>query len=218
MGLEVELPNTGSTNHYLLDPNHIAFVYVNHDECVPNPLEECDGYGMIQSFCTRHVNFCHPDEIEDDDDRVALSYFEHGACRWGVAGTMGNMPDFMWDGVEIAGVWYPDDCVREVADSRQLKGTVRRAWMKKQAESACKVYTAWCNGYVYFTRVTVYKIRRTEDGICYNREDDYRFDEALFDEGCGGFFDQESLVEFVEDNLKWVVEKLEIQLPVEVKS
>lgn len=91
--------------------------YLVQDSDCANPLEDCDGLGSIRSLNRRHHNHIDRDEavaiLESDKDAVALSYFEHGLCKWGVEGTMSAMADFNWDGVSLAGVWIPDDCVRE---------------------------------------------------------------------------------------------------------
>lgn len=124
--------------------------YLIRDDTCDNPLETRDGIGAIYSLSHRHNNHKSADEVqsilENDPDAVPLSYFEHGQCLWDVAGgaRIGSCPDMQWDGVAFAGVWVPDDCVRESYTGQD--GKTRREWMIKQAESACREYTAWCNG------------------------------------------------------------------------
>ncbi len=99
--------------HRKLDDGRMVIGYLMHDSDCANPLEDCDGMGDIHSFGRRHRNSVSPDEISGmkyGEYAVPLSYFEHGLCKWGVAGTMSNMPDFCWDGVGYAGAWVPDSC------------------------------------------------------------------------------------------------------------
>ena len=95
--------------------------FLAHDDDCQNPLENCDGMGSIHSFSRKHSNHKTPEEIQsgvaDSVLRltVLLSYFEHGQCRWGVAGTMSGMADFRWDGVGFAGMWVPDkSCLEHI--------------------------------------------------------------------------------------------------------
>ena len=216
--LVLVLPDPGNTVHVEIGPDHVGFVRIDYDECPVNPLDDCDGMGTIYSFNQRHHSFKHPDELEDDPDRVALSYFEHGNCVWGVQGVMSQMPDFRWDGVEAAGAWYPDDVIRETAKDAGLEGPARKEWMAAQAESACETYTQWCNGEVYFWGAHVYKVRRTEAGELYDRLDDYRMDEAVVEESCGGFYGQEHLSEEVASILKHAVAMLGLDVAVTVEG
>jgi hypothetical protein len=125
--------------------------YLVRDEDCENPLTSQDGIGSIRPLGRKHSNFIDRDEalaiLESDKDAVALSYFEHGLCRWDVQGSMRGMPDFNWDGVGFAGVWIPDSCVRESYTGQD--GQTREQWMLEQAASACEQYTAWCNGECY---------------------------------------------------------------------
>lgn len=185
---------------------HIIFKKIVPDEDAGNPLTESDGMGMIYSFNNRHVNHKHPNEIKDDPDRVLLSYFEHGLCKWGVAGTMVNMPDFRWDGIGAAGVWYPDDVLRAQADTDGLKaGTSERLEkMKEWAGQACTEYTSWCNGEVYGIIIEVYKAKyeaNADEGFLYDDEGDYRFIDPIFEESCFQFYGRN----YAEEELKGFV-------------
>lgn len=186
--------------------DYIIFLYLNYDEWAPNPLEDTDGMGTIYSFHTGHVNYKHPDKLEEDDDRVFLSYFEHGLCRWGVQGTMDLMPDFRWDGVRIAGVWYPDMDVRSVANQDELAGQARKEWMKQRASDACDIFTQWCNGEVYFCSVYVYPARY-EGGRLYNQLDDYRFSEAVLEDSYGCCYGLKQLQEYIQCTMEFFREK-----------
>lgn len=213
--IELQLPEPGKTSYQVVG-DHIIFLYLNYDECIPNPLDDCDGFGTIYSFNRRHVNFKHPDEIEKDDDQVLLSYFEHGQCRWGVHGTMSHMPDFRWDGVSVAGVWQPDDYVRGEADRQGLSGEARQEWMREQAVHACDCFTKWCNGEVYFCTLTVYEARY-EGQQLYNQLDDYRVCHTVMGEGFGGCYDIEELLSAVKNALTHFQQIQSLDVTFEVK-
>lgn len=213
----LELAELNSTACVELGHDYVAFVRVDNDECPVNPLDDCDGMGTIYSFNQRHGSFKHPDQLEDDPDRVALSYFEHGNCLWGVQGTMTNMPDFRWDGTYQAGVWYPDDVIRAEAKSQKLEGQPRQEWMAKQAESACETFTQWCNGEVYFWGVVVYKSRRN-DKLLYNAKSDYRFDEPILEESTGGYYGQKHMCEDIASILQHAVKMTGLDMVVEVEA
>lgn len=105
--------------------DYILFVSYYYDGDCSNPLEDCDGMGKITSFSRRHINSVNSqeevDKLFEDPHAVALSYFEHGQCLWGVQGSMEGMPDFRWDGVSMAGVWTPDKYCREHIKSEAIK-------------------------------------------------------------------------------------------------
>lgn len=186
---------------------HILFFRAQVDECPPHPLDDCDGMGKIVSFCRRHVNFKSPDQVEKNPDMVPLSYFEHGACVWDVQGDLDTrQPDFQWDGVYFAGLWYPDEHTVADADSRGLQGPERRQWMREQAKVACRVYTQWCNGDIWYAGVTVYETRYTDKGEVYDKEEDYRYDENCYEEACGGLYGTEGVKEFLAETGKFALE------------
>jgi len=186
----------------------IAFWDLCSDESPLNPMEDWDGFGKFVSFNSRHITFQHPNDIEQDEDMVLLSYFEHGNCLWGVKGTMNGMPDFRWDGTDTAGVWYPDDCLRKEADMEGLKkGTPERAKrMEEFAAQACETWTQYCNGEVYGYSVRIYKLLKLEDGSPVDAIGVYEDESALFQDSCYGFFGREyaeqEMEGLVEDSLK----------------
>jgi hypothetical protein len=124
--------------------------YLVQDGDCNNPLEDCEGIGAIHSLNLHHINRMDGNEalaiLESDPDAVALSYYEHGQCLWDVqnGADISRCPDRQWDQVDFAGVWVPDDCVRESYTGQD--GKTRRQWMIEQAAAACQEYTAWCNG------------------------------------------------------------------------
>ena len=74
----------------------------------------------------RHFNF-DPDDIESaiesNPDAVALGYFEHGLCRWSVAGELPAACHCPWDSVPFAGIWLPDAATMEA--SRNYGGSTQ---------------------------------------------------------------------------------------------
>lgn len=206
----IETPDTDDTQDGVIyrkvsvneEKGLIAFAEIFHDEFSGNPLEDCDGMGMIRSLNRRHINSIGQNElesiIEENPHCVALSYFEHGLCKWGVRGSLDCTPDFNWDGVSFAGIWIPDQCVLECMET--IPEDERQDWLLKQAESACEVYTNFCNGEVYGFSLKVYSLRKNGDNIL-DMESDYRFDEEIYHEPCGGYYNWDSVVEGFEDCL-----------------
>ena len=197
---EIAMPSVPGDTAATVVGDKIWFVTIEYDDSPENPSNEWDGFGKFHSLSTRHYNFNEdcPQILKDDEDAVPLSYYEHGNCMWFTAD--GPTPcgvEFQWDGVSLAGVWEPDDHVRESTEFKP--GTdERRAWMREQAESACETYTQWCNGSVYGYSVTAYAVRRVGDDI-YDEESDYRLDDTVFEESCWGFYGWDSVEEAVKD-------------------
>lgn len=105
---------------------------------------EDDGF-TCDAMPTAHAEGRIEDHEWDGPEGFLLSYFEHGLCRWGVQGSMTGMPDFRWDGVEVAGFL-----------ELNLSDENRTWWDEKSddekremAASMCEVYTDYCNGEVY---------------------------------------------------------------------
>jgi len=210
-----------SINEYL---ELIAFVSIIQDDTWGNPLTEQDGLGMIYSFSHRHSN--HIDKKIFDslvekfgDDIVRLSYFEHGNIIWKPQGELDSTPDFRWDGVSLAGIWVPDDCILDCAEgvistkqennginystlSDELKAEFRKEWMTDQAREACRVYTAYCNGESYGYDIQIYKLRKADNGHIYNRLDDYRFDSPVVEESCFGYYGCDETMEQVKETIE----------------
>jgi len=87
--------------------------------------------------------------IEDHEwegpEGFLLSYFEHGLCRWGLAGTMSGMPDFRWDGVAIAGFL---EVIAE-GDTLTWWNGLEDERKEELAASMMEIYTEWVNGENY---------------------------------------------------------------------
>jgi hypothetical protein len=156
-------------------------ISIDPDGAAPNPLEDWSEMGTILSLNRRHVNFA-PDRIEaavdDDGDAVPLSYFEHGLCRWSVAGEPPSPLGCPFDSVPFAGLWLPDDATR--ASASGYRGPERRSFLRERARQASDVYSQWCNGEVY-----AYEIRRVT--ICSGCGEE----QAEIIDQCGGFYEWE---------------------------
>jgi len=135
---------------------------VQHDPDTDCPCEDGDGRWQIYSFSTRHNRFKHPDELIDDETgeikaeikaklesglAFFLSYYEHGLCRWSLAGTG---PQCQWDTVSKAGIaiWEEDE------DNIGAKTYVDR---EKDCKIALEEYTEWTNGNCYYYKITTKK-------------------------------------------------------------
>lgn len=157
----------------------------------------------VCGYCGKFSVACR---VEQESDCVILGYFEHGNCIWHVTGEIprGTEGDYRWDGVRVAGVWEPDKYILEAAETLGLEpgSADRQRWMEKQARSACETYTAWCNGWVYWYSLSIYKARQ-HNGHILKQRDDYRFDDPLYDQGCGGFYDTDHLAEDINNELKY---------------
>lgn len=172
----------------------IVFVTLAHDPDTENPTDG-DGMGKIHSLGRHHINRIDYEDaldmLRDDPDAVALSYFEHGNCIWSAGGDKprGTEGDWQWDGVDFAGVWQPDKCVRESYDEK-LHGD-RREWFRAQAASTCEEYTKWVNGECYWYGVEAFDVRRDDEGEPYDELNDYRRVSPRFEDSCGGFIGHE---------------------------
>ena len=174
-----KLPDIGTTMVHC-EGSHIAFITVEPDEFADNPLTDDCGYGDIVSLCTRHASF---DKVRFDAnvshaDCVLLGYFEHGACAWHVSGSppAGTEGDYRWDGVSRAGLWIPNKCCKAELKAIEL------------AKVAAKVFTAWCNGYIYRLSVDVFTAKHADSGELLDDENDYRFDDAIASDSVGGYY------------------------------
>jgi hypothetical protein len=220
----VELPDyTGEKVTINEELGLIAFAHIDYDQCASNPLEDCDGIGEIRSFSHNHGNFIDPDEakamMKKNKYIILLSYYEHGNCLWYVKDHDPTwLPDKQWDGVEYAGIWVPDSCIMESMlpaikyeckdkgiDYKSLskveRANLRKDWMIRQAESACEVYTQYCNGEVYWYNIEVYTIRKHENGDILDEKSDYRKDAPVEDESCGGFYGHDEVVRAAKEAL-----------------
>lgn len=172
-----------------------------HPEYVPDPE---DPYAVADTAEWRDED---PESMHPFRGREGwvLSYFEHGLCKWGRAGTMGGMPDFQWDGVGVAGF---------LEVKPETDGEDRSWWDDKTPEDRDAIadgfleeYTSWCNGEVYG-----YRLERIGGKTCdlgfFHEED------ATDEDSCFGFIGWDYFLEEVsrathdmgatEDNTKIV--------------
>jgi hypothetical protein len=102
---------------------HVIVGQLFPEEDASHPLEDCDGMGRIYSFSSRYRNGIDQDEakrlMKENRYALPLSYYEHGNCLWDVQGgpQISRCPDMQWDGVRFAGLWVPDACIKETADT-----------------------------------------------------------------------------------------------------
>lgn len=121
--------------HRKLDDGRMVIGYLMQDEDCRNPLEDCDGMGEVHSFCRRHHRTKTRDDYSEHNPyHVPLSYFEHGSCIWGVAGSMEGMPDFRWDGTSFAGFWEAD---QECINSIKIKAIEKLGLKIETIQTAC---------------------------------------------------------------------------------
>lgn len=135
---------------------------VQHDPDTACPCEDGDGRWQIYSFSTRHNRFKNPEELIDEETgelkeeikaklesglAFFLSYYEHGLCRWSLAGTG---PQCQWDTVQRAGIaiWEEDE---------SNLGPTEYVEREKDCKIALDEYTEWCNGNCYFYKITTKK-------------------------------------------------------------
>ena len=146
---------------------HTYRITIYPDEDAPNPLDNWSEIGTILSLNRRHRNF-DPAGIDaaitTNPDAVPLSYFEHGRCRWSVAGEQPARGGCPWDSVPLAGVWLPD--AETLASAARYGGRTRQIFMRIRAAQACDAYSQWCNGDIYG-----YSVERI--GVCPTCNDEH---------------------------------------------
>jgi len=204
---QLTVPHPGTESFHEVG-DYILFIRTDYTVGESNPCEDMDGIGTIRSLSTRHVNNIAPDEMNEildkDADAVILSYFEHGQSLWFVKDSPAPAGvEFQWDGVRVAGIWIPDDCVRESYTGQD--GLSRRDWMVKQAAAACETYTQWSNGEVYGYDVELY-CKRVEDDYLYDELTDYRFANPVYADSCGGFYGWDYFEQEVLNSAKDAIE------------
>ena len=119
------------------EPRYRVTVY--HDPFTDNP-NDYSAFRVV-SFNNRHVDSQHPDTIDRNRIVGALSYYEHGLCRWMLGAS--TVPDpGGFDTVDTAGVIVYDGTQHEWLE---IPADDRRATLEEVAAT----YTAWCNGETY---------------------------------------------------------------------
>ena len=163
----------------------------------PECPADFDSAWRLYSFCSRHYNFKHPDELRVEvsrnqvgrvkdrklRDKLAnglahwLGYFEHGASCWFRTEAPPLGVEFQWDGVRYAGLLVWEHPAKDLG----AKTYEDRA---KDADVFLRNYTDWANG----------------DGLYYSIEDE--FGETV--DSCGGFFgsDYEYVLDRIAETVK----------------
>lgn len=128
-------------------------IRIGYDHDTDNPTGN-DGAWKLYSFCSRHVNFKHPDNFFTENRKpktkysnklrvglaFLLGYHEHGNCQWALSGEQHPCD---WDSVNVAGilVW------EEPASNMGPKTKEDRV---KDARAFLEEYTNWCNGECFY--------------------------------------------------------------------
>jgi hypothetical protein len=183
--------------HYTLTGKHIVFVRFQPDEDCSDPSDGC-GFGKFYSFSSKHSNFLEPENRKQylsDSDTVRLSYYEHDASLWFVDGIhKGAIPDREWDCVDFAGLWVPDESVKESCPDPP-GDPERWNWMRQEAEAACQVYSDWCNDWCYGYDIEVYLAKKDNEGEVLTDHDVYQNDEPVVTDNCWGYIGDDSVKE-----------------------
>lgn len=208
--MNINIPDTTERESTVVG-DLIIFIKIEYDSDSDNPLENWDAMGKISSFSSRHINSVRShkeaEELLANPNAVALSYFEHGNCLWGVAGTMTGMPDFRWDGVDLAGVWLPDAELLKYLP--EIPVEEHPAKLLEWAKQACEVYTQWCNGEIYWYQMEVFEVLRDEDG---DVEDYQEYEDPLEENSCGGLYGHDTVEEEINGVVAWVLQSAEKKL------
>lgn len=177
----------------LIHGDRIAFYRVEPDLFAENPMDDDESNGTIYSLGRRHNNY-NPDKvydaIENNPDAVKLSYFEHGQCRWFVAGSRAPAGvEFQFDGVEFAGVWIPnEEALDNINTIVERDARPREDVLREYAAAVCVEYTNYCNGEIYSYQLEVYKLLHDSDGNDIEDRDHYEAHGHLItDDTCSGF-------------------------------
>ena len=159
---------------------------IGHDEDTERPDE--NALGRMVSFNNRHINFQHPDEVDEDSILATLSYYEHGLCRWMVGES--TVPDHGgFDTVQVAGVivWNGAE------DEREWWNGLEPDHKRKILDSIADEYTSWSNGDAYwysFTQLSTFHDCPNCGGHAVPSD---------IDDSCGGFIGVDSLTEHLRD-------------------
>jgi hypothetical protein len=119
-----------------------------------------------------------------------LQYFEHGLCRWDLAG---QGPQCRWDSVQFAGMLI---LVNPWDGWEELNFNQKQKW----AQNFLEVYTNWCNGCCYW-----YKIEKVTS--C-----EHCGHEILEDvDSCGGYIGYKDVKEAIKEALTFEHKENEVK-------
>lgn len=130
-------------------------LFVRH--CIKENCEEArdwdytDFYNDMQDVLESMFN--EPEYFPGDKDAVALDCYEHGSQWWSLSG--GGM-QCRWDTARGAGVWVPDECLREQLDGDEAAGKLRHECARMYAQQFLDQHNAIINGDVWGCVVHVY--------------------------------------------------------------
>jgi hypothetical protein len=159
--------------------------YIVHDEFSPDPLDDCDGFGVIHhhprsrygSSNSEYYSTLGLDSYGDEDegltpnpDAIMLDLYEHSGCIWSIAGTGMNC---RWDTSRHESVWVPDKVLLDEVSGKSPED--RAAYLYKTCEQALEMYNAWSSGEVYEVVVQVHDSYGTQIsckfvGYCYGSD------------------------------------------------
>lgn len=133
--------------------DRLVIVYAVQDE--HQHVEDLIGDGMGQLY-RRYAgglrvlgldkNAARDESLTPDKDAVLLDCYEHGRQLWSISGE-GTQCRF--DTARGAGVWIPDDCLRDQLDDDEKAGKDRRTQAVLYAQQFLVLYNAIINGEVY---------------------------------------------------------------------
>lgn len=162
---------------------HIVVAYLVQDDNID--FDMGDGMGKLLSF-HRHApkderlaglwalgrnqyGDIDSENLTPDPYAVVVDCYDHGGQTWSVSG---GGAQCQWDTARGAGVWVPDNCLREQMDSMNLEGVA----IRDQAVTYCKQFLSEYNeklaGNVFGCAVEVFLLSSgewaaTEDDACY---------------------------------------------------
>lgn len=120
-------------------------LYSAHRDC------SRDEHSKMQEALGMDNDWKRDSDIQPDPDAVVLDCYEHGGQVWSISG---HGMQCRWDTTRGAGVWVPDEYLRE--ELEKLKGDERRARALLYAKQFLDTYNAILAGEVYGCVVQTY--------------------------------------------------------------
>lgn len=147
--------------------------------------EDSDFFYGCGEMPTNHEGLGHD---YDGPKGFFVSYFEHGMCKYGLAGTMDGMPDLRWDGVKFAGF------LEVTAEGDLLEWWNDKSEDEREAIAAgtLETYTEWANGNCFWYQIESYKEVRCDQGGIHEIAEDVI-------DSCGGYIGDKWLAEALRD-------------------
>jgi hypothetical protein len=163
-GNDVELGCEPSSVYDILTEkvgDNLVIGYLVHDPFFSTDEDLGDGMGNLYSFhrhqptdqrnkglaaLGRNGDGNLDEDLTPDPDAVMLDCYSHGGQVWSVSG---NGMQCQFDTARGAGVWVPDDCLRDQLDADEKSGKDRREMAVKYCEQSLEQYNAIEAGEVY---------------------------------------------------------------------